>query len=429
MAKLSTSEFVDYLSRSDLVPEDVLKHSLDDLRRKHGGKLPDDAEIVADHLVDSQLITRWHADKIFEKKYKGFRLGKYKILSLLGSGQMSSVYLAEHVLMKRLRAVKVFPKSLLHKSSYLARFHSGAQATISLDHPNIVRAFDVDNDGEQHFLVMEYVDGKDAQEIVKRSGPLPLELACNFIAQTAEGIAYAHANNLIYCHLKPTSLLIDDKGIVRILDMELALYLDGDKSSINEPYDEIAIGTADYLAPEQAINGHSVVDPRSDIYSLGCILYFLLTGHPPFPNGTLVQKIANHQTTMPADIRKDRPDCPRDLVDICIKMLRKDPKFRYQTMLQVSEALRAWLIHHGFRFESSKGTVTMKAAALKRSKISERILQSHPKKSQPASSPTFPAFPLPGREISMSRFLIPCLVGAIFMAAIAMLVFWLARNW
>lgn len=348
MAKLTTPVFLNYLTQSELVAERDLRRSLDDLREKCGGELPDDAEIVANSLISAGHITRWHADKIFEKKYKGFRLGKYKLLKLLASGEMSSVYLAEHVLMKSLRAIKVFPKSRVSRSSYLARFHSEAQATIAFDHPNIVRAYDVDNDGEQHFLVTEYVDGMDLQNIVAQAGPLPLELVCNYIAQTAEGVAYAHAHGLIYCDLRPGSLLIDDKGTVRILNMELALRLDGKKTSIKAPYDELAVGTGDYVSPEQALDGHCVVDARSDIYSLGCIFYFLLTGHPPFPNGTLVQKIANHQTAMPSDIGKDRPDCPRDLVDICVKMLRKDPKFRYQNMRDVVEALDEWLIAHGF---------------------------------------------------------------------------------
>ena len=271
MAKLSAENFIDYVERSGLVEEDQLAKSLDMLKANHGGKLPEDSELVANHLINANLITQWHADKIQDRKYKGFRLGKYKLLRLIGTGGMSSVYLAEHVLMKQKRAVKVLPKSRVNDSSYLARFHLEAQATASLDHPNIVRAYDVDNDGEQHFLVMEYIDGKDLQNIVKQEGPLPLELACNYIAQTAEGLAYAHENNLIHRDIKPANLLIDDKGIVRILDLGLALYSDGAKASLTVAHNENVLGTADYLSPEQAVNSHKV-DLRTDIYSLGCTL-------------------------------------------------------------------------------------------------------------------------------------------------------------
>ena len=363
MAKLSAENFIDYVERSGLVEEDQLQKSLEALKAKHGGTLPEDSELVANHLINANLITQWHADKIQDRKYKGFRLGKYKLLRLIGTGGMSSVYLAEHVLMKRQRAIKVLPKSRVNDSSYLARFHLEAQATASLDHPNIVRAYDVDNDGEQHFLVMEFIDGKDLQNIVKQEGALPLELACNYIAQSAEGLAYAHENNLIHRDIKPANLLIDDKGIVRILDLGLALYSDGAKASLTVAHNENVLGTADYLSPEQAVNSHKV-DLRTDIYSLGCTLYFLLTGHPPFTDGSLAQRIAKHQTTMPEDVRKDRPECPRDLVDICVKMMQKKPEKRYQNMKQVAEALETWLVNHSYKFEPGSQDAAMKAAAL-----------------------------------------------------------------
>jgi serine/threonine-protein kinase len=382
-------------------------------------------------LIEAGLITRWHADKLFDKKYKGFRLGKYKLLSLLGFGEMGSVYLAEHVQMKRLRAIKVLPKSCVNKSSYLARFQLEAQVTASFDHPNIVRAYDVDNDGEQHFLVMEYIDGKDLQRIVTEEGPLPLELACNYIAQTAEGLAYAHQHHLIHCDIKPANLMIDGQGTVRILDMGLAIYADGAKASITVPHYESVLGTADYLAPEQALDSPKV-DARTDIYSLGCTLYFLLTGHPPFAYCSLTQEIAKHMTTTPEDVRRDRPDCPRDLVDICVRMMQKNPQLRYQSMGEVSEALEMWLIYHGFAFDPGPSVTAMKAAALKKwSKRSSRIARNHPKKRQLALSPQFPIFPLPGSGNPTNRILIflTCLAATLLLVAISMFVVWFAGYW
>lgn len=363
MAKLTAENFVDYVERSRLVEEDQLSASLDQLRRAHGGTLPDDADVVAAHLVQADLITQWHADKIFDRKYKGFFLGKYKLLRHIGSGGMSSVYLAEHTLMKRRRAIKVLPKARVNDSSYLARFHLEAQATASLDHPNIVRAYDVDNDGDTHYLVMEFIEGKDLQHVIKQEGPLPLELACNYVAQAAEGLLYAHQNNLIHRDVKPANLLIDEKGVIKLLDLGLALYSDDAKASLTVSHNENVLGTADYLAPEQAVNSHKV-DARADIYGLGCTLYFLLTGHAPFTDGTLAQRIAKHQTQMPEDIRKDRPECPRDLVDICVKMMQKKPDRRYQTMREVSDVLRNWLITHGYKFEPGSSEAALKAAVL-----------------------------------------------------------------
>lgn len=363
MANLSVASFIDYVERSQLVDDAALRASLDQLRDKNQGSLPDDAEAVASHLIGAGLLTAWQCEMLFSRKYKKFKLGKYKLLRHIGSGGMSAVYLAEHTMLKRERAIKVLPKKRVNDSSYLARFHLEAQATASLDHPNIVRAYDVDNDGDQHYLVMEYIEGKDLQTIVKQEGPLPLELACNYVAQAAEGFTYAHENNLIHRDVKPANLLVDLKGVVKILDLGLALYSDEDLASLTVAHNENVLGTADYLSPEQAVNSHKV-DLRTDIYSLGCTLYFLLTGHPPFPEGTLAQRIAKHQTQMPEDIRKDRPECPRDLVDICVKMMQKKPERRQQTMREVANALETWLANHGYKFEPGSSEMAVKAAAL-----------------------------------------------------------------
>ena len=363
MAKLSAANFLDYVERSSLVDEAALSKSVAAFKAQHGGQLPEDGDLLAAHLMAAGLITDWHVDKLMDKKYKGFFLGKYKLLRHIGTGGMSSVYLAEHMLMHRQRAIKVLPKGRVNDSSYLARFHLEAQATASLDHPNIVRCYDVDNDGDTHFIVMEFIEGKDLNTVVKQEGPLPMELACNYIAQSAEGLAHAHAANLIHRDVKPANLLVDQKGVVKILDLGLALFSDDDKASLTVEHKENVLGTADYLAPEQAVNSHNV-DHKVDIYGLGCSLYFLLTGHPPFPDGTLAQRIAKHQTQMPEDIRKERPECPRDLADICVKMMQKRPEKRYANMREVAQALEGWLANHGYKFDPGSGEAMHKASDL-----------------------------------------------------------------
>ena len=363
MAKLSAASFLDYVERSSLVDEAALSKSVAEFKTQHGGTLPEDGDLLANHLVTAGLITDWHVDKLMDKKYKGFFLGKYKLLRHIGSGGMSSVYLAEHMLMHRQRAIKVLPKARVNDSSYLARFHLEAQATASLDHPNIVRCYDVDNDADTHFIVMEFIEGKDLNNIVKQEGRLPLELACNYVAQAAEGLAHAHTANLIHRDVKPANLLVDQKGVVKILDLGLALFSDDDKASLTVEHKENVLGTADYLAPEQAVNSHNV-DHRADIYGLGCSLYFMLTGHPPFPDGTLAQRIAKHQTQMPEDIRKERPECPRDLADICVKMMQKRPEKRYANMRDVAQALEGWLTNHGYKFDPGSGDAMHKASDL-----------------------------------------------------------------
>src|SRR5439155_13345378 len=286
MATLSVESFLDYVERSELVEAQTLQAALDDFKQTHTGEMAADADLLANFLIDRKLLTSWHVEKLMEKKYRGFSLGKYRMLRLIGSGGMSTVYLAEHKLMHRQRAIKVLPKRRVNDLSYLARFHLEAQATAQLDHPNIVRCYDVDNEGDTHYIVMEFIEGKDLNTIVKQEGPLPLELACNYIAQAAEGLHHAHQNGLLHRDVKPANLLVDSKGIVKILDLGVALCSDNERASLTVEHNENVLGTADYLAPEQAVNIHKV-DHRADIYGLGCALYFILTGHPPFPEGTL----------------------------------------------------------------------------------------------------------------------------------------------
>ena len=346
MAKPKADVFLDLLRRSGLVDKGQLHAALLPLNEQSGEQPLADAELVASRLVEAGLITRWQANKLLEGRYKGFFLGKYKLLEHLGSGGMSSVYLAEHVLMQRRVAIKVLPKNRVADSTYLARFHREAQAAAALDHRNIVRAYDVDNEGSNHYLVMEYIEGRDLEHIVREDGPLEYAKAAEYTRQAAEGLAHAHEAGLIHRDVKPANLLVDRKDVIKLLDLGFARFTDEDQASLTVAFDENVIGTADYLAPEQAINSHGV-DPRADLYGLGCSLYYLLTGHPPFPNGTLPQRLMMHQKQPPPSIYLDRPDAPPDLVDICLKMMAKRPEARHQSAVEVAQVLTQWLAAHG----------------------------------------------------------------------------------
>ncbi|CAK9068215.1 Serine/threonine-protein kinase PknB [Durusdinium trenchii] len=337
--QVKVQRFLDLVRRSGLVENSRLQSVLDD---DLVGTSEADSKVVAERLIDEGLLTRWQTDKLLEGRHKGFFLGKYKLLSLLGTGGMSSVYLAEHVLMHRRVAIKVLPQNRIADSSYLARFYREAHAAGKLEHPNVVRAYDIDSEGQTHFLVMEYVDGCDLQELVRRKGPLDYEMAADYIAQAAEGLAYAHESGIIHRDIKPANLLVDEKGVVKILDMGLARFSGDDQASLTIAHDENVLGTADYLPPEQALNSHSV-DHRADIYSLGGTLYFLLVGHPPFPEGTMAQRLMMHQTQEPSAIQKKRPDVPSDLVSICKQMMAKSVDRRYQSASDVALDLRDWL--------------------------------------------------------------------------------------
>ena len=324
----------------------TLNRVLLELKKQAGDQPINDTEFVAAKLVEAGLITGWQSENLLEGRHKGFFLKRYKLLNHLGSGGMSNVYLAEHVLMQRRVAIKVLPKNRVNDTSYLARFHREAQAAAALDHHNIVRAYDVDKDGPNHFMVMEYVEGRNLQIVVKQDGPLSYIRAVDYIRQAAEGLDHAHHAGLIHRDIKPANLLVDAHNVVKVLDLGLAKFSGDDCASLTVAYDENVLGTADYLAPEQAVDSHGV-DERADIYSLGCSFYYLLTGHPPFPDGTLPQRLMAHQRTPPPDVRLERKDAPEDLVAILTKMMAKKAADRYQSAREVADVLAAWLRDHG----------------------------------------------------------------------------------
>jgi len=363
MTNLSVKAFLELVQRSKLADANALRQSLLECKRHNGNRLPQDVQTVADWLARTRLLTGWQCARLFEGRYKGFFLGKYKLLDHLGTGGMSSVYLAEHTLLAKQRAIKVLPRHRVGDTSYLARFEREARATAALDHPNIVRAYDLDNEQDTHYLVMEYVQGRDLSWIVNAHGPLEFAMSANIAAQAAEGLDYAHRQGLVHRDVKPGNLLLNEQGIVKILDLGLALVAQDDDASLTLLYKENVIGTADYLAPEQALDSHTV-DPRADVYGLGCTLYFSLTGHPPFPQGTIAQRIVRHRTETPASILIDRPDCPRELVDICARMMLKNPAQRFSTCREVAGVLERWLEQHGYVFPPERGDPADRVAVL-----------------------------------------------------------------
>jgi len=356
MAKLTADKFVDLAQRSKLVDRDQLSRAVDALTEDSAGGTVE-AAAVAERLIEQGHLTRWQANKLLEGRHKGFVIGKYKLLDHLGTGGMSSVYLGEHLLMHRQVAIKVLPKARVGdtESSYLERFRREAQAVAALDHPNIVRAYDIDNEGDTHFIVMEYVDGSDLNVIVRETGPLSYVDAANYIRQSAKALDHSHAAGVIHRDMKPANILVDREGVAKVLDLGLARFTKEDEqASLTVAYDENVLGTADYLAPEQAVDSHGV-DHRADIYGLGCSLYFILTGHAPFCEGTLPQRLMSHQKDPPPSIFDDRPDAPPDLVAICLRMMAKRPEDRYQTAGEVAQVLGRWLNDQGSGSSSGDG--------------------------------------------------------------------------
>jgi serine/threonine protein kinase len=305
-------------------------------------KVPDDApaELVMRMQADG-LITPFHAGQLLKGKWRGFFLGKYKLLDRIGFGGMGQVFLAEHGAMRRRVAIKVLPPDRAENEFSRERFLREARAIGQLDHPNLVRAFDVDSDAGVFFLVMEFVDGVSFHDLVTKHGPVDPARAAHFLWQAAHGLAYLSANHLVHRDIKPANLLVDRQGTVKILDLGLVRSAADTENDLTRQEGVKILGTADYLAPEQAVNC-SAVDVRADIYSLGATGYFLLTGRPPFGGDKVAHKLIAHQVQAVQPVHEVNPNVPPELSDVISKMLAKKPANRYQTPGELLAALEPW---------------------------------------------------------------------------------------
>ena len=389
MAKVSTTErLIELVKRSELVSKEDFASFLAERSKRLRGLLPAAPDGLAQDLIQAELITPWQMEQLMKGKYRGFRLGKYTLQGHLGTGGMSSVYLSEHPIMRRPVAIKVLPKSRVAKSSYLERFELEARAVAALDHPNIVRAYDIDNEGDTHYIVMEYVEGLDLQRMVERDGPLSFERAADYIAQAAVGLQHAHDAGVVHRDIKPANCLVDPTGTVKVLDMGLAKFSE-DKTSLSAVHKDSVVGTADYLAPEQAVNS-SQVDHRADVYGLGGTLYFLLMGHAPFPEGTLTERLLKHQKEEPASVFTKRADAPATLIDICRRMMVKKADSRIQSGSAVAAELRQWLDGRSGGSGTGSKTGLGRLSALSNSTSSsnrwQQMIDTAPSTSKPVSS-------------------------------------------
>jgi serine/threonine-protein kinase len=308
--------------------------------------LPDEPAKAASFLVREKFLTRFQASQLLAGRHKGFRIGPYVVQDLLGRGGMGAVYLGEHLELHRKVAIKVLaPAKGEDHQLALERFLREARAAAALDHPNIVRIFDVARHNDAPYLVMEYVEGETLQQTLDRDGRVPFEVAAEYVAQAAAGLQHAHEKGFVHRDIKPANMIRDRFGVVKILDMGLARSA-SDKDKLTEKLDEGAVvGTADFIAPEQAINSPNV-DSRADIYSLGATLYTLVVGKPPF-DGNTTQKLMQHQLKSAPTLREADASLPVELSDVVARMLKKRAIDRFQTPAEVVAALAPWTARSG----------------------------------------------------------------------------------
>lgn len=301
---------------------------------------PKDAQELARQLVQSKQLTKFQAQEIYQGRASSLILGNYTILDKIGAGGMGQVFKAEHRRMKRTVAIKMLPRNLTKDALSIARFQREVEVAAKLSHPNIVAAHDADEARGVHFLVMEYVAGSDLSALVKKHGPLSVAKAVNYVLQAARGLDFAHKKGVIHRDVKPGNLLLDAEGTVKILDMGLArLSSDGNAATQSELTGAGAVlGTVDYMAPEQAVDTRHA-DARADIYSLGCTLYYLLSGKSAYEGETLMAKLLAHRET---PIPSLGDNVPKPVQAVFRKMAAKRVEDRYQAMSEVVTALEAY---------------------------------------------------------------------------------------
>ena len=343
LADVGTSDLFELIMKSGLLGAAALNQRRADA---DASDPPQSTEMLLRQLVQDGLLTPFQAKHLLHGRHKGFFLGdKYKLLAHVGSGGMGQVYLCEQLLLHRLVAVKVLQQAAQSDSGgAVERFFREARAVAQLDHPNIVRVFDLERNASNPFMVMEYVDGTNLHALVSERGPVSIERGLNFVLQAARGLKHAHGAGLIHRDIKPGNLLLDRTGTVKLLDLGLARFFtdNAKNNNLTAKYDENnIIGTADYIAPEQTQDS-SKVDGRADIYSLGGTLYYLLAGRAPFEGGNIAQKLLWHQLRDPDPISAFRNDVPADVDAFVKRMMAKKPEDRFQSPQEVIEALAPW---------------------------------------------------------------------------------------
>ena len=292
----------------------------------------------ASWLTANRYVTEYQASLLVRGHADGFFLNDYKILDRLGKGRMAGVYKAQHRL-GQIFAVKVLPPSRAGEPNFLGRFQREAKLAMRLKHPNVVRAFQVGQAGGLHYLVMEYLEGETLEDVLLRRKKLPPTEAVRLVFQALQGLQHIHTQGLVHRDLKPANLMLVGsaadsslRATVKLLDIGLGRVMFEEAGERDEGLtgEGVLLGTPDYMAPEQARDPRAA-DIRSDIYSMGCVLYHALTGQPPFPDTNIISQMIRHATEPPRPLKEFNPAIPDGLQPIVNWMLAKDPAGRYPT--------------------------------------------------------------------------------------------------
>lgn len=337
----SLNDLVAHVVQSGLVPDAELDRAVEEISAsaRAPGALDDAATRLAQALIAAGALTPYQARKLMAGVTKGFFLGGCRLLRPLGEGGSSLVFLATRQDNGRSVAVKVLPPSKAAvESQTLDRFRREMDLSRRVKHPQVARTLAVGTEDDVNFMVMEYVPGQSLYHAIKSDGPLDVREAARFFTKILDGLEAIHAAGLIHRDLKPTNLMMTPDGGAKILDLGLARALGEDSLP---RAGGVVVGTLDYVSPEQ-LDDPSAVDRRSDLYSLGCTLYFALAGRPPFEGGDLVNKIYKQRYEEPAPLDRVVPGFPVPLAAVVRKLMSKRPEERPQNARALKSDLARW---------------------------------------------------------------------------------------
>ena len=334
---LRLEDFAAHVVESGLIPPDVLARVRSEIPARSGD---DGAVVLARRLIQDKLLTTFQARKLLSGRTSGFILDRYRLLRPLGEGGMGKVYLAENDRRERV-AIKVLPpRKALEDENALLRFRREMDLSQRCSHPNIARTISVGSEGDVHFMVMEYIPGESLFDMVKshRVGPLRVPDAARLFLKLLDGLNAAHVAGLIHRDIKPSNVMITPDGEVKLLDLGLARALDDEKGLTRA---NTVLGTLDYASPEQ-LRDATKADRRSDLYSVGCTLYFAMAGRAPFEGGDMINKIFKQRMEDPEPLETLVRGVPSAFAAIVRKLMSKKPEERYQNCQELRADLARW---------------------------------------------------------------------------------------